>query len=312
MSAWAIPYVDQGLDFWREIAARFGAHVQAVYFPMPREMMASGRSEQPGRFMSDFLRSALLPKAVLANPIVLPRPVEEIAPRILEALRRLYGDFGVCSAIVANLTLARSIKEALPQFTVIASTLMGISTPAQALMVRDHVDVLTPDTRLVRDLHGLRRLREAFAGQIRLLVNEACLPGCPHRTQHFYEMGYGDHFPQSLCQQTLDERPWLRLTGAWVLPRHLSYYDGVYDSLKLSGRVTLRDRDTYMTVLEAYVHRRPLLPRDIGGGPASVLEAVDISDEWFEFTLNCDKNCHTCSVCRNYYEQVIAKKGDAQ
>jgi len=124
-------------------------------------------------------------------------------------------------------------------------------------------------------------------------------------------MGYGTHFPQSLCQQTLSEHPWLRLTGAWVLPRHLAHYDGVYDSLKLSGRVTLRDRVNYLNVLQAYVHRRPILPRDIGGGPASVLEAVDISDQWFAFTLNCDKNCHACSVCRDYYEQAIAKKGGA-
>jgi hypothetical protein len=123
-------------------------------------------------------------------------------------------------------------------------------------------------------------------------------------------MGYGKHFPESLCQQTLSEHPWLRLTGAWVLPRHLSHYAGVYDSLKLSGRVTLRDRSRYLTVLDAYVHRRPILPRDIGGGPASVLEVIDVSDQWFAFILNCDKNCHACSVCRETYEQAIAKKGD--
>jgi len=308
VSTWVIPYVDQDLDFWREIAARFDVYIKEVYFPMPGEIVTSGRSKQPGSFLESFLRDAPLPKAVLANPIVLSRPVEEVAPGILSALRRLHEGFGVSSVIVTNLTLARLVKEALPEFTVTASTLMGIASPMQALMAQEHVDAITPDSRLTRDLQGLKRLREAFAGEIRLIVNEACIPGCPYRTQHFYEMGYGEFYPQSLCQQMLDERPWLRLTGAWILPRHLSYYDGLYDSLKLAGRVTLRDRARYLTVLNAYVHRQPILPRDIGGGPASVLEAIDMPDELFELTLHCDKCCHVCSACQEYYEQAIAGK----
>lgn len=309
MSTWVIPYVDQAVPFWEEIADRFGAYVKEVYFPMPGAIVVSGRSKQPDRFMETFLRYAPLPKAVLVNPIVLPRPVEEIAPQILDALKQLQDDFGVSSVTVANLALARLIKKALPGFSITASVLMRVARPAQVLLVQDCVDTITPDNSLVRDLGGLRQLREAFAGEIRLIVNEACIPGCLYRTQHFYEMGYGHFYPQSLCQQMLDEQPWLRLTGAWVLPRHLAYYDGLYDSLKLAGRVTLRDRARYLTVLNAYVHREEILPRDIGGGPASVLEAIDIPDGLFEFILSCDKNCHACSVCRDYYELAVTKKG---
>ena len=261
MSTWVIPYVDQDIVFWEEIADRFGAHVKEVYFPVPGGIVASGRSKQPDRFIEAFLRHAPLPKAVLVNPIVLPRPVEEIVPLVLASLKQLYGDFGVRSVTVANLTLARRIREECPEFKITASILMGIARPAQVLMAQDYVDAITPDNSLVRDLRGLRQLREAFAGEIRLIVNEACIPGCPHRTQHFYEMGYGDFYPRSLCQQMLDEHPWLRLTGAWILPRHLGYYEGLYDSLKLAGRVTLRDRARYLTVLSAYVQRiLPLQP----------------------------------------------------
>lgn len=308
MSTWVIPYVDQDLSFWVEIADRFGAHVKEVYFPMPG--MATGRSKQPDRSMETFLRHVPLPKAVLVNPIVLPRPVEGAAPTVLASLERLRDQYGVTSVTVTNLALARLIKKTLPEFNVTASVLMGVATPAQVLMVQDYVDAIAPDNRLVRDLEGLRRLRQAFSGEIRLLVNEACIPGCPFRTQHFYEMGYGDSYPQSLCEQMLEELPWLRLTGAWILPRHLGFYDGLYDSLKLAGRVTLRDRSRYLEVLNAYIHREEILPRDIGGGPASVLETIDLSDELFEFILHCDKNCHVCSVCQEYYKQAItANKG---
>ena len=309
MSKWVIPYVDQDLSFWEEIADKFGSQVKEVYFPMSGGIIASGRSRQPDRHLETFLRFAPLPKAVLFNPILLPRPVEEVAPKALDALTRLHSDYGIQSVTVTNLTLARLIRDSLPGFAIAASTLMGIARPTQVLMVQDYIDTLTPDNSLVRDRAGLRRLRQAFSGEIRLIVNEACIPGCPHRTQHFYEMGYGDFFPQSLCQQMLEERPWLRLTGAWILPRHLSYYDGLYDTLKLAGRVTLRDRARYLRVLSAYVHREPILPRDIGGGPASVLQAIDMPDQLFEFILHCDKNCHACSVCQDYYEQATTSEG---
>lgn len=303
MSTWIIPYVDQGLDFWQEIGNRFGEQVKEVYFPVPGGQFASGRSSQPERFLDDFLRHAPLAKSVVVNPIVLPRPVEQIAPEIVAVLQRLSDDFGVHSVTIANLALARIIKETLPGFTIAASVLMGIVSPLQALVVRDCVDAIGPDTRLTRDLDGLKRLRSAFRGEMRLLVNEACIPGCPFRTQHFYEMGYGESFPLSLCQEMLEEHPWLRLTGAWLLPRHLTFYDGVYDSLKLAGRVTLRDPDKYLTVLEAYVDRMPIQPGDIGGGPASPGDIVDVSDEWFEFVLHCNKRCDACAVCRDYYEE---------
>lgn len=267
MSTWIIPYVDQDLDFWDEIQDRFGDQVREVYFPVPEQKFASGRGQQPEGHLLEFLRSAPLGKSVLLNPIVLSRPVEEAASGALQTLRWLQGDFGVRSVTVTNPALAERIKEAMPGWHVTASVLMGIVHPVQAWLVGDCVDAITVDGRLVRDLAGLRDLRSAYRGEIRLIVNEACLPGCLFRTQHFYEMGYHDAMPRSLCQDMLERRPWLRLTGAWVLPRHLALYDGLYDSFKLAGRVTLWDRDRYLAVLDAYVNRGPILPRDIGGGP---------------------------------------------
>jgi hypothetical protein len=305
MQTWVIPYSDQDPAFWEEIAGRFREHIRSVYFPISGGIMASGRPAQPEKYMQAFLRQAPLPKSVLVNPIVLSRPAEQVAPTIIEALRQLRGDFGVNSVTVTSLALARLIKAALPEYWVGASTLMGISTPAQILMARDYLDFLVPDNRLLRDLAGLQRLRRAFSGEIRLIVNEACLPGCPYRTQHFYEMAYSDTFPESLCRDLLNEHPWLRMTGAWVLPRHLVYYEGLYDSLKLAGRVTLRDPSIYMQVLEAYMLRKDILPHAIGGGPASVLKAISMPDELFEKILHCNKDCLTCQVCRNYYEQAV-------
>jgi collagenase-like PrtC family protease len=305
MSVWVIPYVDQPLEFWQEVHTRFGDQVKGVYCPAPAGAFSTGRSRQPERYLEDFLRRAPLDKSILVNAIVLARPVEEMAPGVIAALQRMHGDFGIRSVTVANPALARSIKEALPDLSVAASVLMGIRTALQALVVRDWVDVIAPDTSLVRDLRALGRLRSAFSGEVRLLVNEACIAGCPYRTQHFYEMGHGTGYPKSLCDEMLLERPWLRLTGSWILPRHLDHYGGLYDTLKLAGRVTLRDPDRYLSVLGSYVNHESILPKDIGGGPASPLEPLDVTDEWFEQVLSCDKRCDICEVCQKEYERAL-------
>ncbi len=310
MTTWVIPYIDQEIHFWEDIAGQFGDQIHSVYFPLPAKIVASGRAPQPDRYLNDFLHFQALPKTVLVNPILLNRPADEMIPPILNALRELFYDFGVQHVTVSNLTLARAIRRAIPDLKIASSTLMGIATPAQALMAEDWIDTLIPDTRVLRDLPALERLRQAFRGQVRLIVNEACLPGCLHRVQHFYEMAYSDFYPQSLCRDLLVDRPWLRMTGAWVLPQHLHYYDGLYDSLKLSGRVTLKDPDQYQRVLAAYIRREPLRAHEIGGGPASVIEPITVSEDWFAYTLRCGKDCATCTVCRDTYQQAaLAGKG---
>jgi hypothetical protein len=85
-----------------------------------------------------------------------------------------------------------------------------------------------------------------------------------------------------------------------VLPQHLKFYAGLYDTLKLAGRVTLRDPHRYRKVLEAYITQQPMTPDEIGGGPASPLEAIEISEAWFAQTLRCNKECRG-TVCQEYY-----------
>jgi hypothetical protein len=309
---WAIPYVDQPLVFWMRIADQFAARIKEVYFPLPGSVIGSGEPTQPSMHLDSLLRDGPFGCSVLLNPITLPRPVEAIVPNVIEALRRLIGEYGLAGATVTNLTLATRIREALPDLTLTASCLMEISQPNQALMLNGICDNLVPSSRIVRDLSALRGLKAAFAGNIRLLVNEGCLPGCPFRVQHFHEMGCDLPFPRSLCTELLEKHPWMRLTSGWILPQHLHLYDGTYDELKIGGRVTLRFPDRYLEVLDAYVHRKPLPPNKLGGGPASVLTDIEIREEFFANTLDCHHNCHECSFCYDYYSFASKRLGPAK
>lgn len=297
---WVIPYVDQPMAFWGQLRDDFGEFVRGVYCPLPGNVIGSGRPVQPDLYLDQFLRSALFSCSVLINPIALPQPVEEVAPQIVEVLRRLTGEVGIVGATVSNLPLAARIREDVPELALTASVLMDIATPLQAIMVRGICDTLVPASRIVRDLPALQALRAAFAGRIRIMVNEACLPGCLYRVQHFLEMANSRGHPESLCQELLERHPWLRLTGAWVLPQHLHLYEGVYDELKLAGRVILRNPGVYRHVLRAYVNRESLGPNAIGGGPASVLEPFDITEQFFEHTLHCGHRCVECDYCIRY------------
>jgi hypothetical protein len=302
---WVLPYVDQPLEFWQDIRHRFGTQIGEVYCPLPGLTIGTGHPPQPHDHLDAFLAAGLFNLCVLLNPIVLPRPVEEASPAILESLRRACGQSRITSVTVSNLQLATRIRQHLPQLHLTASTLMDICHPNQVVAIEGICDGIVPSTRIMRDVSALRALRQAFRGRIRLLLNEACLAGCPMRVQHFVELRTGVH-PQSLCRELLERAPWLRLTGAWVLPQHLSLFDGLYDELKLAGRVTLRSPDRYREVIEAYLLGHPLTPDRIGGGPASVLHPLPISEAFYRFTLYCGGRCGTCQVCRDYYRDGLA------
>jgi hypothetical protein len=305
MDTWVIPYSDQPLSFWEELNHRYGEQICEVYFPMPGDEFASGRPKLPEKYILDFLAFAPVPKAVLINPIVLAQPIEEIGPNLIDALADLQNRYQVTNVTVTSATLARLIRKNLPDFKITVSVLMGISMPAQILTIRDYVDAIVPDTRTHRNLPLLKSLRRIYQGELRLLVNESCLPGCLFRTQHFYEMAYSNSpMPRSLCEETLHDFPWLGLTSGWILPQHIKYYDGLYDSLKLSGRVSFKNPVTYMNTLDAYINHRPLQPTEIGGGPASSMPPMDIPDAVFENLLNCNKDCMHCSYCQDQYQQL--------
>lgn len=297
---WVIPYVDQPLTFWQQLADDFDPKLLSVYLPLPGTAVGSGRPRQPMAHLAEFLEHRLFPVNVLVNPIVLPKPLDKIWPDIAHALREFERRHGMVSVTTADLLLAERIRQEFPDCIIAASVLMDIATSWQAHLLNGVCDVLVPSSQVMRNLPALRELRKAFNGRIRLIVNEACLPGCPYRRQHFFEMGQEEALPHSLCEPLLKAHPWLRLTGAWVLPQHLHFYDGLIDEWKLAGRVTLQDPVRYRRVLSAYLARTPMQPHEIGGGPASPLHPLDIEADFFQQTLTCDRRCQACSVCREY------------
>jgi hypothetical protein len=302
-NSFSIPFIDQKLSFWEEIQTRFGSFINEVYLPIDNEITGSGRPIQSRTNLSEFLESGVLPLGILINPIVLHKEAEKIGNPILKELEIYIKKYNIKSVTVTNLTLAGMIRKNLPELSLTASTLVDISNTYQITMLNNLFDCIVPSNKLIRDLKGLKNLKSAFKGKIRLLVNESCLPYCVYRTQHFFEMSTPSFtYPLSLCNSLLKENSWLKLTGSWILPQHLNFFEEIFDEIKLAGRVTLQNPEKYISVLDGYIHRRLFKPNQIGGGPASIDIDIPIEDDFYEYTLSCSKNCTSCSICSEYWK----------
>ena len=300
---WTIPYIDEPIQFWHKLKEDYSICIDEVYLPLPGGDTPSGRPEQSSRFVRDFLRDSPFPVSFLINPIVFDKPLEDISGEITDKLMEMCDQYNVRSVTLSNLMLAQYIKRRIPELKLHASVLMDIFTPAQIVYINEVFDVLVPSSRIIRDLKALRVLKNSFNGEVKLIVNEGCLPHCVLRNQHFYEMGCKTHYPKSLCKDKIKEKPWLGLTGSWMLPQHLHLYEDVFDKLKLSGRVTLQNPGYYNEVLKSYIFRNPRRPHKIGAGPVCRNLNFHIEDDFFETLLNCKKDCHRCYVCEEYYEK---------
>lgn len=298
VKTWSIPYIDQPVEFWAALADEHGDAIKEVYFPVNPAVVGSGMPVQPERRLGELLRSGVVPMAGLVNPFVLSRPLDEIGGGILDELRRLHERYGVCAFTVADARLAELIKSDLPAVHLTASCLLEVADEYQAALLRDVFDTLVPSTSTIRQPGRLAAIRAGFGRTIRLIVNEGCLIPCLDRKQHFFEMGSGCDNPRSLCESRLLRDPWLRLTGAWILPQHIHLLDSVADQYKLAGRVTLSDPDHYSKVLRAYIRRRALWPHEIGGGPASVTSRLAFPLAYFQTAMSCGHVCTDCLYCR--------------
>jgi collagenase-like PrtC family protease len=295
---WVIPYIDQPVEFWEALHAEFGEKVREVYFPINLSQVGAGRPIQPVLHLEELLHKHVIPMAVLINPLVIPVPTEHIRRQIIDELTRLYELYGIEAATLSDLRLAQMVRRKLPALRLTASCLFDVTEPGQVKALGNVFNVLVPSTRMTRRPDRLALIRSAFRGRIRLLVNEACLDSCLDRKQHFYEMAHSEVVPESLCSDQLRREPWLRLTGAWILPQHVDQIDPLVDEFKLAGRITLRKPEHYKYVLRAYLSRSALWPDEIGGGPASVLSHVSVPLAYFQWMLHCDHACGNCFICQ--------------
>lgn len=166
----------------------------------------------------------------------------------------------VATPFVADLVARRHdrLKIAVSKFGFVAS-------PQQARFWQDAgAFQITIDPRITRCFSRLEAIRAAVQIQMVMLVNEACLLGCPHVYYHANCDSHGSQkgerqayasYSRLFCARVYAEHADQIIKATFIRPEDLSHYESIgIDRFKLVGRV----RPTWWITraLEAYKSRR--------------------------------------------------------
>ena len=309
---------------------KYRDHVAEVYFVAPA--MASGRASG-GRLGAQSYTLALhqmlvrakewgLPTNILFNALCVGsdygsnRQGEKVV-----SILQIHGElYNVRAATVVSPIDAQLIKRALPDATVHASVNMFIRNPVQAREVAPFCDVLTLDRNVNRDLEMVRKIKEATGKPIRLVANEACVPECMNRVQHFNHLSHQQSVGVSYylpCVRQFQEDPATLLKCPIIRPEDVHRYDGLVDGIRLASRIAGDMRIDLM--LRAYTTGRfdgNLFDLMESGGLESYIcilrkrdgldpymDNAQIPPDFHEHVTQCDKLCGDCTYC----EQVASK-----
>ena len=243
-------------------------------------------------------------------------------------------DIGTDMVSVAVPYLIEIIKNHFPSLKVSASIFCHIDNLHMAQFYEQlGVDEITLLQSLTRLPSVLKSYRQALKVDLQVIVNNACLFGCPYRRYHSninshssqcdYEFNQVNiDYPVLNCTQTRLMNPAEIIRSPWIRPEDLHYLEEVgIDKFKIAGRT--KSTEWLIKVTKAYAERRSgantasviNFPHGSGAAVSGLGEnfpTVDIFidnarlDGYFEFFL--DKNCREldCRKCR-YCDQIASK-----
>jgi collagenase-like PrtC family protease len=274
-----------------------------VYVPIPPEFMGSGRpwsmgdgtayaAALPG-IVTELQAHGLCPELLCNAPL----PAWDRARAALPYVARLAA-LGLRCATVAYLPFAALLHRELPDLELTASTVAFIHDPARLERWLEEAAVTTicPDRSVNKDLAALRVLRRAGV-QLRLVVDDGCLPSCPSQFQH-YQL-FAENAPprgadlcaiEALCGKRERARSW-RLYQLFIVPASLPAYAGIADGIKL-GRGRSKTAAHLAREMQYYMDQ---------ANRHHLYAGYHEPDEVLEKLQECDRICHRCEWCRRTF-----------
>lgn len=175
-----------------------------------------------------------------------------------------------------------------------------------------------------RDLEFLRNLKAHFRFQIKVIVNEGCIPDCCFRIAHFDLLSehhqekldrganYDDELTFSGCRSMYIKFPDLFIRSPFIRPEDLPVYEPFVDIFKISGRS--RPTDHIRRFIKAYVDRSWV------GGLEEIVEnpMYNLALKHLNLTLDntafprdfihrvttCRRECFSCTYCLAVFDRV--------
>lgn len=234
----------------------------------------------------------------------------------------------VDSVTVSIPLLLQWLKKNFPSLKVSISVFSHVDTINQAKMYEDlGADEITITQSFNRDFNFLKTLRKNVKTDLQIIVNNACLFGCPFRRYHSninaHSSRTGAHklpidYPVLNCTISRFKNPSEIIRSPWIRPEDLAFYEKIgIDKFKLSGRTNTTKWITKTS--KAYANRLgpknfaellavpnasgSMYRKSISGAPEVDLVIDNPSlDGFIKHFLNRNKSCayvscETCSYC---------------
>ena len=252
-------------------------------------------------------------------------------------------DIGTDMITVAIPYLIEIIKEHFPSLKISASVFCHIDNIQMASFYQKlGVDEIT----LIQSLNRLPAVLEVYRKHlkvdIQLIVNNACLFGCPYRRYHSNINSHSSQenyqfqkvkidYPVLNCTRIRLENPAEIIRAPWVRPEDVHYIEAIgIDKFKIAGRT--KSTDWLIQVAKAYANRKSgdntasiinfphgngAIVQGLGENFPTVKINIDNRRLAGFFDFFRDKNCRTadcekCGYCDSIAQQVIKIDQDAK
>lgn len=228
--------------------------------------------------------------------------------------------------------VARVVKQNFSDIRVCASVNMWIGTPQAMEYLGTDFDALYLQREYNRDFARIRRMKawcDAHGKQMKLLANSGCMYACAFHSFHDNMVAHeaeivqaGNAFSEfpSPCWEYMQNHKSLDaattfLRGSWIRPEDVAQYEPYVSEMKLATRMHSNPRRVVM----AYARGRfrgnmfdltePSYSRRF---MAHILDAERFPEDWFARTTSCQRNCESCTYCRDAARSMLVDKFDLE
>jgi len=232
--------------------------------------------------------------------------------------------FGLQSVTTTSPLIAKFLKNNFTNLEVRASVNMKIGSMEGMDYVSHYFDSYYMQREYNRDLAKIKQLKNWCANhgkKLYMLANSGCLNNCSAHTFHDNLVAHETEISmmenayafKGICWDYLSDHlkkeSYLSITN-FVRPEDIDLYEPYFDAVKLATRVNKNPS----RVLRAYVHKKYtgsimdlLEPNHSGIWYPYILENGNISKEFGNTVLHCNKKCNQCNYCKEVYHQSLIK-----
>ncbi|MBE6701230.1 MAG: hypothetical protein E7582_05010 [Ruminococcaceae bacterium] len=243
---------------------------------------------------------------------------EKLKERVFALCDKMKEEVDLDGVTTTSPFIAEIIKERFGNsIKVMASVNMRIATVRAMEQLSEMFDGYYVAKECNRNFEMLKELHawcKNHGKRISILANSGCLPFCAYQSFHdnlvAHETlssvkdidwsGLPSPCHRFISSKAQDEALGYFLSGTWIRPEDVGFYEPLFGEMKLATRMHMRAR----SVIAAYVRGRypgnlldltePSFSSDLRG---AVIDNTLMPHNFFEHVTSCNKKCDECGYC---------------